>query len=285
MKTIAIVGGTGMLGQPVAQALLAEGFRVKIISRNIHAAEQLLGPEFEYAEANTASISSLKSVLAGCDAVHINLSGISAKAAETNQRMGTENIVAAAKQTEIKRITYLSGTTVSEEGAWFYDIKAKLAAEKSIKNSGIPYLIFCPSWLMESLPLFVNNGRASLFGSTTKPVKWVAAKDYARMVANSYCQSELINKRLYIHGNQAMTIADAVEKFCSVLHPGVEVKAAPIWLGYTLAFVLRKPEIKHFTALLDYYEKSAELGDAREANAALGAPATTLNEWCTSQAS
>jgi len=104
------------------------------------------------------------------------------------------------------------------------------------------------------------------------------------MVANSYSQPELINKRLHIHGNQSMTIAEAVEKYCQALHPGVEVKAAPLWLGYTLAFVLRKPEIKHFTALLDYYEKSSELGDAREANTALGSPEINLKQWCASHA-
>jgi len=46
-KTIAVVGGTGMLGRPVARCLKEAGFQVRIITRDAAKTRTLFDDSFE----------------------------------------------------------------------------------------------------------------------------------------------------------------------------------------------------------------------------------------------
>ena len=69
-------------------------------------------------------------------------------------------------------------------------------AKTAIKACGIPYTIFRATWFMESFPLFIQNKRIVVVGKQTVPLHWLAAKDYARMVAKAYQTPEAANRRL-----------------------------------------------------------------------------------------
>jgi uncharacterized protein YbjT (DUF2867 family) len=91
-----------------------------------------------------------------------------------------------AAKLKLQRITYISGTSVAEENTWVPLIKRKFLAEKAIRNSGVAYCIFCPTWFMEVLPKYIRGNRAFVFGKQPNPYHLIAADDYARMVAASY---------------------------------------------------------------------------------------------------
>src|SRR4051794_23035841 len=46
-KTIVVIGGTGLLGQPVSRCLKEAGFRVRIMTRDPHKANKLFDGSFE----------------------------------------------------------------------------------------------------------------------------------------------------------------------------------------------------------------------------------------------
>ncbi|HEX9955854.1 MAG TPA: NAD(P)H-binding protein, partial [Fibrella sp.] len=71
--TIAIIGATGMLGQPVAQELMATGFTVRIVARNIDEAKRLF-PAAEVVFGDLQKPESLPAALAGCEATYLSLS-------------------------------------------------------------------------------------------------------------------------------------------------------------------------------------------------------------------
>ena len=48
-KTILVVGGTGMLGEPVARRMRADGYQVRIFTRNVEKARAKFGAEYEVA--------------------------------------------------------------------------------------------------------------------------------------------------------------------------------------------------------------------------------------------
>ncbi len=272
-KIILVIGATGLLGAPVARNLKKSGFGVRILARNTEKARKLFDDDFEIVEGNVSDPDRLESALDGCYGVHINLSG-------EIEQTGTENVVKASVNKGIKKISYISGTSVSEKGLWFPQTRRKFMAEKAIKESGINYSIFCPTWFMESLPKYVKGDKAYVFGKTNVIFHFVAARDYAEMVSKSFLIEEANNKRFFIHGPEGYLFHEAMKKYCSVMHPEIKkVTVMPIWLTKMVAAIKGSPEMKFAAEFMSFFKKTGELGDPAEANTLLGAPKTTLDEW------
>lgn len=279
-KKILIIGGTGMLGEPVARKLHQDGYDVRILSRNVDSAKEKFGETFEVVKGDIEDLQSLSNAMENCYGVHINLNG--GPGPEDYDRVfnrGTLNIIDAAAKLGIQRLTMITGTSVAPENAWFYITKSKLKAEEAVIKSGIPYFIFRPSWFFESLPLFVRDGRASEVGKQKTPWRWLAVADYAQMVSKSYGLEDNLNKCLYIHGPELFTLKEALVRYCRVRHPEIKVSSVPIWLVSTIATLSGKAPMKDMVRMMAYFSKTPESGDPSEADRLLGKPLTTLDEW------
>ena len=272
-KRILVIGGTGLLGEPVAVHLRYCGYDVRLLVRNMEKAAERFGEDFEIVQGDIADEKSLKKAMEGCYGVHINLSG------EVEQ-VGAESISSAASQLKPERITYISGTSVAKDNTWVPVIRRKFYAEKAIRESGVDFTIFCPAWFMEVLPRYVRDGKAFVFGRQPNPYHFIAANDYARMVAASYGLEEAANKRFIIHGPEGLLFHDAVKRYCENFHPEIsKVTTIPFWLATVIAKIKGKPEMKIICDFMAAFEKIGELGDSSEANRILGAPKIKLEDW------
>lgn len=280
-QSILVVGGTGMLGEPVARRLRAEGHHVRIFTRNPGQAQANFGADYEVVAGDVENLPSLESALKGCDGVHINLEG---GLDPDLERRGTVNTVRAAGDAGIHRITYLSGTSVRQENDWYAGTKAKHAAETAIRSSGIPYTVFQATFFFESLPKFVRGARATILGNQPHPWHWLAADDYARMLAKAYGTPEAANKTFHIFGPQPLTTRQALETFCRIARPDVKIGSLPFWMATAIATMSGDKMLKAVLPFFRYTEQVAEEGNPAEANALLGAPTTTLEQWSTQQA-
>ena len=272
-KRILVIGATGLLGKPVATHLNGSGFDVRLMVRNVEKAAGRFSDDFEIVKGDILDTESVKKAMDGCFGVHINLSG-------EIEQVGVENISSAAAPMKLQRITYISGTSVAEENIWVPVMKRKFFAEKAIRESGVPYSIFCPAWFMEILHKYVRGNRAYVFGKQPNPYHFIAADDYARMVTTSYELDEAINKRFIIHGPEGILFHEAVEQYCNALHPEIKkVSTMPYWLAAIISRVKRKKEIKIVSDFMAAFEKIGELGDPSEANKILGTPEIKLSDW------
>ena len=279
MNRILVLGGTGMLGAPVARRLQADGFRVRLLARDPEKAGQVFGDAgqdgagLEIVPGDVTDPGSLERALEGCSGVHVSVGG-------PVDQLSAENAAAVAARLGLDRITYISGATVCEENHWFPMTAQKLEAEKAIRACGVPYTIFCPTWPMEQLPRFAREGQPLLIGNQPTPNHWFAADDMARMVSAAYQTEAAANKRLFVHGPEAITTLEALERYCRVFHPEVEsVPVMPIEAARATAESTGNQMLGFFAGLMAYFEKVGELGDPTEANQLLGAPATTLEAW------
>jgi len=272
-RKILIIGATGLLGQPVANRLKDNGYTVRVMARNPEKAVEQLGYGFETVQGDIQDKKSIEQSLDGCFGVHINLSG-------ELEQAGAEMVAAAAARLKLQRITYISGTSVAEENTWVPVMKGKFLAERAIRESGVPYTIFCPTWFIEVLPKYIRGNRAFVFGKQPNPYHLVAADDYAGMVAASYGTEAAINKRLIIHGPEGVLFHDALRRFCKVFHPDIKkVATMPYWFATAIARIKGTKEMKSVSDFMTAFEKVGELGDPSEANDILGAPQITLDDW------
>ena len=215
----------------------------------------------------------LEEALDGCHGVHISLP------TEVEQPVA-EMVAKVASKHGVEWISYISGRTVAEENRWFPMVNRKFLAEKAICEAGVPYTIFRPTWVMEILPKFVNQGRASVFGKQPYPYHWVAAEDIARMVSTAYGLRETANKRFLVLGPEAIHMQDALRRYCAVFHPDIkQVSSMPFWLVKLLATLTNNQELKGAGEMMSYFEKVGERGNPAEDDHILGAPAITLGQW------
>lgn len=272
-KVILVIGGTGLIGEHIARRLKEDGYRVRVMARDGNKARKMFDESFEIAIGDVKDTNSLEKSLDGCFGVHMNLT-------EDVEQLGAENVAYVAPKKGVERITYTAGVNAVKENAWFPLVKGKLLAEKAIRESGIPYTIFCPTFFMESIQRLIRRNRAFVFGK--KPVLYhlVAVEDYARMVSISYRLEEAANKKLFVHGPEAVTMYEALRRYCSVFRPEIrKISTMPFWLVRLIATVRRDKQMRFGGELISLSEEVGEGGDPTEANRVLGAPQITLDEW------
>lgn len=280
MKKIAVIGATGMLGQPVVAELVNAGFDVTALVRDPCSAEECLPRGTRIVKADVRDIASLVGGLKGQDAVYLNLS-ISPSAAKDDfhtEAEGLDNIIEAARCAGIKRIAYLSAMIKEQNpGRWWgVDIWRKAIAR--IKASGISYTIFYATNFMETLPhKHVCGPTLSLVGTTRHPSYWIAARDYAQQVARSFRLAPAGSREYFVQGPEPLTYDEAATTFARNFSKRLLVVRIPLpllkWLGtfsrqadYSaniLEAVLAYPE--KFRAYRTWYE--------------LGRPMTTLKDF------
>jgi uncharacterized protein YbjT (DUF2867 family) len=272
-KIILVLGATGMLGRPASYSLKESGFQVRIMTRDLQKGHKAFDNSFEMVAGDPMDIGRLEDALDGCYGVHISLPN------EVEQQVA-EIVANLALRHGVERISYISGATVAEENRWFPMINRKFLAEKAISEAGIPSTIICPTWVMEGLSLFINQGRAAVFGKQPCHYHWVAADDIARMISNSYVLDEAMNKRYIVHGPEAICIQEALRRYCVVFHPEIkDVSSMPFWLVKLLATITGNQVLKGAGEMMSYFEKVGEWRNLPEIDGGLGVPMITLDMW------
>ncbi len=273
MKTILVLGATGMLGAPAARHLRRAGYSVRALARDPDRARAVLPDGFDIVGGDATDGERVLRTAEGCDAIHVSVGGAA-------DRPAAENAARAVAELGVPRIVYLSGATVCEENAWHPMIANKLAAEAAVMRCGGRWTIFRPSWCMGHLVSFVRSGRPMVIGHLKTPYHWYAPEDFGRMAATAMGLHGAEGKHLYVFGPEAMTVKDAAERYARLVDPGArDATVMPIWMAKLLGWITRNDMLRYAAHLMAYFEKVGEPGDPAEANELLGAPTTTLEEW------
>jgi uncharacterized protein YbjT (DUF2867 family) len=279
-KTILIVGGTGLIGGYAAVAFRKAGYVVRILSRDATKAALQFSAPYEVIQGDVTDPNALAPAIDGCTGVHIVLPNVAAdEGVQSLEEIGCRNVIHAAADAGVEQITYVSGTTVCDENAWFAPIRSKLLAEQVIAESGIPFTILKPTWIMETLPKFVRGSRAMVFGKSRKKWRWVSAADLARMTVRAHENPDAAGKYLHILGTEAFSFREALELLSYVAFPSVRVKVISFTALRIMALLYRRPQLTARIPLMKYFDRVTETGDPSQANELLGAPDIRLAEW------
>jgi len=222
MKKIAILGSTGMLGQPVTQALLNKGYYIKALTSNIARAKKLgFVGDVNFYQGDVRNFSDIEKVIDGVDIVYISLS-VSMDSKESDfqpERDGISNILEVAKKKNVKLISYLSGGLISnyfksDKANWWVFNNIRIAALNKIEKSGLPNIIFKPSFFMENFTGGLKQGsNITLAGKSLYPMYLIAGVDYAKMVVKAFDLFDGKSQTYNIQGPEAYTTREAADLF------------------------------------------------------------------------
>jgi len=268
-----------MLGKPVAERLLKDGFTVSVLTRDPERATNKLGNGYAIFKGDVMDPESIHSAMETCDGVHINLSSSSFRELKEVEYPGTLNVIQAAKQNNLKRITIITGAGVCKENTWSKMIGIKYKIEKEVLASGIPYTIFAPTHFMDSIPKYIKGDQAMIIGKQPAKIHWVAAYDYAKIVSRAYQGKESENKKLWIMGPEAYTMEEAFKIYCTKKCKNISVSRIPLTMMYFMAAISFNSKLKYVASLMRYFNKMGEMGDPSETNELLWKPEITLEKW------
>lgn len=166
MKTALVTGGTGMVGNCIAQALLAHGHRVRALVRSLEKGKRLLPEGCELVVGDITAADTLDAAVSGCDWI-FHAAGFPEQWMKDNTAFdrinagGTENMIAAAKRAGVARFIFTStidvftwrhGETYDESEidpnpkGTYYE-RSKQRADKLVVDSGIDAVFLHPSAL------------------------------------------------------------------------------------------------------------------------------------------
>lgn len=285
IKRVAVAGATGLLGGPVASALLDHGYAVRALVRDPAAASTRVDARAELVRADVTDAGTLSPALDGCDALYISLRGRNdVQSYEAIEVQGVRHLVGAARQCGVRRIAYISGAGRNVGLDRHFPVRVKRACEDTIRASRLPYTIFRPTHFMESLPLFVRGRRATVLGRQPHRYHYLAVADYARMVAHAFREPAAADTELTVFGPAPYTMREALRAFTRIALPAVRVDHLPLPLARTIALLTANADLRFAAELFAAFEAIGEEGDPGAAAALFGAATTTLEEWSRSWA-
>jgi uncharacterized protein YbjT (DUF2867 family) len=215
-RKIAVIGATGMLGQPVTHALIAAGFEVTALVRNVTAARATVPREVALVHADVSDEDSLRRGLAGHDALYLSLSiqPRERKGDFHTEAQGLAHIINAARAAGIKRIGYLSALVIdSDDGGWWV-LDLWRSAVQRLKASGIPTTVFYASNVMETLPQRHRVGAALvLAGASHHANYWIAGADLGAQVARAFQLPQTAGRDYVLQGPELVTYEDAARRY------------------------------------------------------------------------
>ncbi len=151
--TILVTGASGFVGGHVVAALRADGRELRALVRDPARARDV---DAELVQGDMTDPASLRNAIAGCDTV-IHLVAIRQGKPEQFRRImidGTRALIAAAKDAGVERFILMSalGTSAATKDLVPY-YNAKWTEEQDVEASGLPYVIFRPSFISKAVDL------------------------------------------------------------------------------------------------------------------------------------
>lgn len=245
MATVLVTGGTGFIGSHIVRALLRHGHQVRVLSRTPERASTLVPAAVEVRRGDVADRASLRDAMVGAQVVVCAVQfpnhpvenprrGYTYMAIDGE---GTERQVAAARDAGVERFIYLggAGTREGQTAPWF---RAKLRAEKAIRDSGLAYTIFRPSWVYgpedRSLNKFVTFARMLPFvpviGNGRTQVQPVLVSDLAEVIARSVSMPEAAGRVYEVGGPESLTMDQIIQTMLRVMGKRRPLLHNPAWL-------------------------------------------------------
>lgn len=284
MNKIAIIGATGMLGQPVTHAFISAGFEVTVFARNTDKARLAFGESVRVVEGTLKDTEKIQALLQDQESLYLNLSVEQASAESDFQpeREGLDTILAIAKEMGIRRIGYLSSLVHFYQGQngfqwWAFDIKQK-AVEK-IRNSGISYSIFYPSTFMESFDkgAYRQGNNLALAGTSKYKMYLIAGVDYGKQVVKAF-QLNNGNNEYAIQGQEGFT-ADEAAKFYVDNYSKQKVKILKAPVGMLRFMGLFSNKFSYGAKIVDALNNYPEKFESEKTWAELGKPETRFIDY------
>jgi len=208
---ILVTGGTGFVGGHVVRALRDAGRRVRVLVRDPGAAGPLVELGCELVEGDMTEPETLGRALDGVACV-VHLVAIRQGKDEQFERImsrGTRDLVDAARGAGVGRFVHMSALGTNEETKDLVPYyRAKWEMEQAVQGSGLPYVVFRPSFVFGAdggiLPTFRRIARLApvtpITGTGEQRIQPIWVDDVAAYFARAVELEDATNRTFELGG-------------------------------------------------------------------------------------
>ena len=237
---ILVTGGTGFVGGHVVHELRSRDLPVRCLVRDLRRGAKLTAWGCELVRGDMTDPKSLGAAAAGVDTV-IHLVAIRQGRREQFQRImvgGTRELLAAAEAADVRRFVHMSalGTTEATKDLVPY-YGAKWETEQLVQGSGIPYVIFRPSFVFGPdggiLPTFVKLAKLTpvtpIIGSGRQRIQPIWGDDLAKHFAEAVGRDDVANRIFELGGPEAVSwneFWERLKRVHGIRRPSIHVPVA-----------------------------------------------------------
>lgn len=233
---ILVVGASGSLGGSIAQALLAQGKPVRILTRNPLACSALVQAGATPVEGDLKDPPSLAQAVTGITTVITTANAAQRGGSDTFESVdlvGNQNLIEAAKAAAVKQFIFTSAFTADADSPDpFMSFKGR--TEQTLAGSGMNYTILAPHIFMEVwfgmvIGTALQSGEAvTLVGRGDKRHSFVSAGDVAAVALAAVGNAAAIDRRIPIGGPEAVSWTEVVRRVARVMGRDLPVTYVPI---------------------------------------------------------
>jgi uncharacterized protein YbjT (DUF2867 family) len=250
ISSVCIVGGSGFVGQALAEQLAPRGTRVRVLTRSRPRAMPLaVLPTVEIVVANPHDTASLARAFENMDAV-VNLVGILHEGRRQTFKSChvelPENVVEACHSAGVQHLLHMSALGASESAPSAY-LRSKAGGEAAVRRTAgiLPFTIFRPSVIFGAGDTFLN--RFATFarwfpvipmpaaGARVQPI-WV--EDVARCMAGALGDARHFGRVWELYGPDAVSLAELQRFVARTLGRDPAIVSLPRALAQLQALVL-----------------------------------------------
>jgi len=237
---ILVTGGSGFVGGHVVHELRGRDLPVRCLVRDPRRASKLAAWGCDLVKGDMTDEAALRRAAAGADAV-VHLVAIRQGAERDFQRImvdGTRDLLAAARDLGVERFVHMSALGTSEQTKDLVPYyRAKWETEELVRASGIPAVIFRPSFVFGRdggiLPTFLKLARYSpvtpITGSGKQRIQPIWVDDVATYFADAVGREDVAGRTFELGGPDAVTWNELWARLKRVLglrRPSVHVPMA-----------------------------------------------------------
>jgi len=221
-KAVLVLGATGQQGGSVANALRADGWRVKALVRDAGTdkAGALAAPGIEPVRGDLADMRSIQAAMAGAYGVFSVLPSSGQGAAygvtDADEIRYGKAVADAAVASGVQHLVYSSANAAgsTKTGIGHFDTKSEI--EQHIRGLTILSTVIWPSAFMEILTLpgmGLDQGAFSFFMQPDQPMQFIAVEDIGRIVAGVFADLAKFGSQTIEIAGDAVTGTELAQKF------------------------------------------------------------------------
>jgi len=275
--TILVTGATGNVGRPLTDRLLAEGARVRALTRAPAAAA--LPPQVDVSGGDYAAPGVLAAAARGANAVFVNIGAI---------RGSLGDLIVTVRDEGVSRIVMLSSTTVRDQDEQEYALGAQhKAAEDAIKTSGIDWTIlrcggFATNTLAWAETIRVDRVVRAPYGQAGMAL--IAEQDIAAAAVRTLLDPGHAGQTYYLTGPESLTQIQQAAAIAAAI-------GQPVRFEELSPETFRQYATRRFPApvvddlLRNWAQSAGQSADiASDLEKIVGRPATTYAQWAAQHA-